>query len=78
MNPDEAYDEMVDKCAHLPKHIWDGIRHLPLHHALQTGEDLWHKEKMEQRAKENFIEFLWEIAFIVMLFSWGFLAILFI
>jgi hypothetical protein len=75
MRPDK-YDEMVDACAHLPKHIWDEVRHLPIHLAVQTGEDLLQQEKNDQRARENFIEFLWEIAFVIMLFSMGFFALI--
>jgi len=65
MRPDK-YDEMVDACAHLPQHIWNEVRHLPMPLALHTGEDLLQKENNERFAKENFIELMWEVAFIAM------------
>jgi len=37
---DELHDEKVDLCSHLPKDIWDQVRHLPTSQAIALGGQL--------------------------------------
>jgi hypothetical protein len=37
---DELHDRKVDELAHLPKDIWDQVRHLPLIQAKELGGQL--------------------------------------
>jgi len=37
---DDQYHDKVDACAHLPKDIWDQVRHLPTAQAIELGGQL--------------------------------------
>ena len=47
---DELHDEKVDACAHLPKDIWDQVRHLNVVQALELGGQLLF---IQQQAESN-------------------------
>jgi len=52
LGPD-PYDEHVDACAHLPKHIWNLVRHLPTALAVSEGETMMKREQLNKDVVES-------------------------
>ena len=47
----DPYDEHVDACAHLPKEIWDQVRHLPTAQAVALGGQLLFVQRQQDMNK---------------------------
>jgi len=48
---EELYDEHVDALAHLPREIWDEVRHLPTVQAISLGGQLLFVKRQKDRNK---------------------------